>query len=122
ASTILLAQAYPNSQFIGYDYHGASIQAARRRAADAGVAERVRFEVAAATDYPEPMTLSRSSTACMTWAIPWPPLATCATHWPRDGTWMLFEPAASDRVEDNLNPVGRPYYAVSTMVCAPASL
>jgi SAM-dependent methyltransferase len=122
ASTILLAKAYPNSMFIGYDYHQASIEAARRRATDAGVAERVRFEVAAATDYPETYDVVAFFDCLHDMGDP----VAAARHVHKsltpDGTWMLFEPAASDRVEDNLNPVGRLYYAVSTMVCTPASL
>jgi SAM-dependent methyltransferase len=122
ASTILLAKAYPNSMFIGYDYHEASIEAARRRAADAGVAARVRFEVAAATDYPGTFDVVAFFDCLHDMGDPVAAARHVRESLAPDGALMLFEPAAADRVEDNLNPVGRLYYAVSTMVCTPASL
>ncbi len=113
--------------FVGYDYHQASIEAARRRAADAGVAdagvaERVRFEVAAATEYPGTYDVAAFFDCLHDMGDPVAAARHVRESLAPDGTWMVFEPAASDRVEDNLNPVGRLYYAVSTMVCTPASL
>ena len=122
ASTILMAKAFPNSQFVGFDYHPESIEAARERAEEAGVADRVRFEVAPASDFPAPTTSSPSSTACTTWAIPVGAARHVRGALAQDGTWMIVEPFAGDRVEDNHNPVGRVFYGASTMVCAPASL
>ena len=123
ASTILLGEAYPNSTFVGYDYHQASVDAARQRAADAGLpAERVSFEVAAADEYPGTFDVVAIFDALHDMGDP----AAVARHVRQsltpDGTLMLFEPAAGDTVSDNLNPVGRLYYAISTMVCTPASL
>jgi 2-polyprenyl-3-methyl-5-hydroxy-6-metoxy-1,4-benzoquinol methylase len=80
ASTIIMAKAYPNSTFVGYDYHAASIEMARRRAAEAGVSDRVRFEVAAADEYQGRTTSSHTSTACTTWAIPWPQHSTSTSR------------------------------------------
>lgn len=123
ASTILMAQAFPASHFIGFDYHPESVETANRRAREAGVGDRCRFEVASAKDYPgrnydfvtvfdalhdmgDPAGASKHV------------LSTLAPN----GTWMIVEPYASDRVEENLNPVGRAYYAGSTMICTPCSL
>jgi SAM-dependent methyltransferase len=123
ASTILLGQAYPKSNFIGFDYHEPSISWARKAASRAGVADRVHFEVASSTRYPgtgydlvaffdclhdmgDPVGAAKHV------------LGTLA----RDGTWMLVEPFAHDRVEENLNPIGRVFYSASTLICTPASL
>ena len=123
ASTILMAQAYPASRFVGSDYHAASIEEARARAEAAGVADRVRFEVADAAsftgsgydlvtmfdclhDMGDPVGAARHVRDTMA----------------ADGTWMIVEPMAGDRVEDNLNPVGRAFYGFSTLLCTPASL
>jgi SAM-dependent methyltransferase len=123
ASTIIMAEAFPNSRFYGYDYHSASIDRAREAAAQAGVEDRVTFEVATAKDYPgdgydlvcafdclhdmgDPAGASRHV------------LRTLASG----GTWMIVEPNAGDRVEDNLNPIGRVFYGASTVICTPASL
>lgn len=122
ASTILMAQAYPASTFVGYDYHEASIEEARRRAAAAGVTDRVHFEVASAADHRGTYDLVAYFDSLHDMGDP----LTAARHvlesLAPDGTWMIVEPFAGDRVEDNLNPVGRLYYGVSTMVCTPASL
>ena len=123
ASTILMAGAYPNSTFVGSDYHDGSIETARRRASDAAIGGRAKFEVASAA------TFSGSNYDLVT-------MFDClhdmgdpvgaARHVREaiapDGTWMIVEPAAGDRVEDNLNPVGRAYYSFSTFLCTPASL
>jgi SAM-dependent methyltransferase len=122
ASTILLAQAYPNSEFIGFDYHGPSVDAARKAAAAAGVAGRVQFEQAAAKEFPGAGYDLVAFFDCL--HDMGDPVG-AATHVLRslakDGTWMIVEPFAGDRVEDNLNPVGRAYYSASTLICTPAS-
>ena len=122
ASTILLAQAYPKSRFVGFDYHGPSIEAARNAAKRAGVADRVQFEQSAAKEYPgRDFDLVTFFDCLHDMGDP----VGAATHVMRslakDGTWMIVEPFANDRVEENLNPVGRAYYAASTMICTPAS-
>ena len=123
ASTILMAQAFPASTFAGFDYHEASIEMAAERAQVAGVGDRVSFEVAPAAAFPggdydlvtmfdclhdmgDPAGAARHTRGALA----------------ADGTWMIVEPAAGDRVEDNLNPVGRAYYAFSTLLCTPCSL
>jgi SAM-dependent methyltransferase len=122
ASSILMAQAFPKSQFIGYDYHGASIRTARERAAAAGVAN-VQFEEADAISYAgkdfdliaffdclhdmgDPIGVSRHARQALK----------------NDGTAMIVEPFANDHVEDNLNPVGRVMYGASSQICVPVSL
>jgi SAM-dependent methyltransferase len=123
SSTILMAEAYPRSTFVGSDYHEGSIEVARQRADEAGVAERVRFETAFASTHPghgydlvtmfdclhdmgDPVGAARQVREALN----------------PDGTWMIVEPMAGDRVEDNLNPVGRAMYGFSTFLCTPASL
>jgi 2-polyprenyl-3-methyl-5-hydroxy-6-metoxy-1,4-benzoquinol methylase len=123
ASTILMAQAFPQSRFVGSDYHDGSIETARQRAQEVGVADRIRFQTEPAsaysgTDYDlvtmfdclhdmgDPVGAARHIRGTLK----------------PDGTWMIVEPRAGDRVEDNLNPVGRAYYAFSTLLCTPASL
>jgi SAM-dependent methyltransferase len=123
ASTILMAQAFPNSTFVGSDYHDGSIETARQRAKDAGVADRVTFEVAPAAGYSGTGYDLVTMFDCLhDMGDP----AGAARHvretLAADGTWMIVEPAAGDRVEDNLNPVGRAYYGFSTLLCTPASL
>jgi ubiquinone/menaquinone biosynthesis C-methylase UbiE len=122
ASTILMGKAFPNSEFVGYDYHAPSIETARERARDAGVAN-ARFEVAEATGYPEKDFDLIAFFDCLhDMADP----AGAARHARRalksDGTCMLVEPFAADEVADNLNPVGRLYYGASSLVCVPVSL
>jgi len=121
ASTILMAQAYPNTQFVGFDYHGPSIGFARRAALRAGV-KNASFEVATAKDFHgakydfvtffdclhdmgDPVGASKHVLEMMN----------------QGGAWMIVEPFAHDALEKNLNPVGRVYYAASTMICTPAS-
>ncbi len=123
ASTILMAKAFPASTFVGSDYHEGSIITARQRAAEAGVGDRVRFEVAAASTYSGSGYDLVTMFDCLhDMGDP----AGAARHVHQslsaDGTWMIVEPAAGDRVEDNLNPVGRAYYSFSTLLCTPASL
>lgn len=123
SSTVLMAQSYPKSTFVGYDYHEGSVQIARERAKEAGVADRVRFEVSSAKDYPgngygfvtffdclhdmgDPVGAARHVRSTLS----------------PDGTWMIVEPFANDKLEENLNPIGRVFYSASTLLCTPASL
>jgi ubiquinone/menaquinone biosynthesis C-methylase UbiE len=123
ASTVLLGEAFPRSHFIGSDYHERSIELARKRAADAGVADRVQFEVAPAAgfsgsdydlvttfdclhDMGDPLSAARHIRSALA----------------PDGTWMVVEPAAADDVSGNLNPVGRLYYNFSTQLCVPNAM
>jgi SAM-dependent methyltransferase len=123
SSSVLLAQAYPRATVVGFDYHAESIELARKKAAEAGVSDRVSFEVASAqtftgTDYDlvmmfdclhdmgDPLGAARRVREALT----------------ADGTWLLVEPFAADRVEDNFNPVGRLYYSGSTFLCVPNGL
>ena len=122
ASTILMAEAFPLSEFVGFDYHAASIEHARKAAAQAGVGERVSFEVAAAKEYPG----DGYDLVCMFDCLhdmgdPVGAAAHVLSTLGSDGTWLIVEPYAGDRLEDNLNPVGRVYYGASTLVCTPAS-
>lgn len=123
ASTILMAQAYPNSTFVGSDYHAASINTARQRAADAGVTHQVSFEVAAATEFQGAgFDLVTTFDALHDMGDPVGAARRVYDALAEDGTWMIVEPIAGDKVEDNLNPVGRAYYGFSTLLCTPASL
>ena len=122
ASTLIMAQAYPNSRFHGYDYHEPSIRHARDAATRAGVADRVTFDVARAQDFPgdgfdlvavfdclhdmgDPVSASRHVKEALK----------------TDGTWLIVEPFANETLEDNLNPIGRIFYSASTCICTPAS-
>jgi SAM-dependent methyltransferase len=123
ASTILMAQAFPTSRFLGVDYHAESIATARQRAQEAGVANRVTFEVAGAGGYGgEGYDLVAFFDAFHDLGDPVGAARHAATVLAPDGTCLLVEPYASDRVEDNVNPVGRMYYGFSTLVCTPGSL
>jgi ubiquinone/menaquinone biosynthesis C-methylase UbiE len=123
ASTILMAKAFPKSTFRGFDYHQGSIDIAKKRAKDAGVADRVTFEVATSTAYPgsdydlvayfdclhdmeDPIAAAKHTRKTLA----------------KDGTWLIVEPFASDSPEKNHNPVGRVFYSASTMLCVPHSL
>jgi SAM-dependent methyltransferase len=123
SSTILMATEFQNSVFFGFDYHGGSITTARMRASEAGVGDRVQFEVMPAAsfggtgydlvtmfdclhDLGDPVGAARHVRGSLK----------------DDGTWMIVEPNAGDRIEENLNPVGRAYYGFSTLLCTPASL
>jgi SAM-dependent methyltransferase len=122
-STVIMAQAYPRSTFVGYDGHPDSIVAAGKAAAEAGVADRVRFEVADATSFGG----TGYDLVCFFDALhdmgdPVGAAAHARDALAEDGTVMLVEPQAGDRVEDNLNPVGRTYYAGSTFLCTPSAL
>ena len=121
ASTFIMATAFPDSTFVGFDYHDASIEARRSVESD-GLGDRVRFDVASAQEYPgkgydlvaffdclhdmgDPVGAARHVLSSL---VP-------------DGTWMIVEPYANDRLQDNLTPVGKIYYAASTLICTPAS-
>lgn len=123
ASTVLMAQAFPASTFVGFDYHAESIEQARKRAAEAGVADRCRFEVAAAKDVPPGgYDLVTTFDALHDMGDPAAAAARVFDSLAPDGTWLVVEPAAGDHVEENLNPVGRAYYGFSTLLCIPNSL
>lgn len=122
-STLLMAEAYPESHFVGFDFHAPSIDEARRHAAGHGLGDRVRFEVAAAKDIAETGFDLITMYDCLhDMGDP----RGCAAHMRRilapGGHWMVVEPIAGDRPEQNLNPVGRMYYNASTMICVPTSL
>ena len=122
-STIIMAREYPRSTFVGFDYHEPSITRARAAAAEAGLGDRARFEVARAQDYPGTGYDLVAFFDCLhDMGDPVGAAAHVRGSLAPDGTWMLVEPFAGDRVEDNLNPVGRVFYSASTMVCTPASL
>jgi 2-polyprenyl-3-methyl-5-hydroxy-6-metoxy-1,4-benzoquinol methylase len=123
ASTILMAKTYPKSRFWGFDAHVGSIESARQRAEAAGVADRVVFEVARATEFPGTGYDLVAHFDCLhDMGDPTGAARHVRSTLDAAGTWMLVEPYASDKIEDNLNPVGRVYYAASTMLCVPASL
>jgi SAM-dependent methyltransferase len=123
ASTVLMAQAYPRSAFIGYDYHEKSVQTARERARDAGVADRVKFEVARAKDFPgQGYDLVTFFDCLHDMGDPVGAARHVRQSLSSQGTWMIVEPFANDRVEENLNPIGRAFYGASTLICTPASL
>ena len=123
ASTILMAKTYPRSQFVGFDYHGPSIEAARKRAESAGVADRARFEVAKSTDYPgENYDLVAHFDCLHDMGDPVGAARRVKETLAKDGVWMIVEPFAGDKPEENFNPIGRVFYAASTSVCVPASL
>ena len=122
-STLLMAEAYPDSQFVGYDFHAPSIKEARRHAVQHGLGDRVRFEVTQAKEIPEDGFDLVTMFDCLhDMGDP----AGCAAAMRRivspTGTWMIVEPIAGDQPEQNFNPVGRLYYNASTMICVPTSL
>jgi SAM-dependent methyltransferase len=123
SSTILMAQAFPNSTFVGTDYHAGSIETANQRAQEAGVADRVTFETAyAGSDHGDGFALACTFDALHDMGDPVGAARQIRSLLTDDGTWLIVEPMAGDRVEDNLNPVGRAYYGFSTFLCTPASL
>jgi SAM-dependent methyltransferase len=121
ASTILMAQAFPMSRFTGFDYHEPSVDTARKRAAEAGVSDRVSFEVATAKDYPGSYDLIAFFDCLHDMGDPVGAAAHAREALAAGGTVMLVEPYANDRVEDNLNPIGRAFYGFSSVICTPAS-
>ena len=123
SSTILMAQAFPNSTFTGSDYHAESIQTARERAEAAGLADRIGFDIAPAAGYRgDQLDLVTMFDCLHDMGDPVGAAGHVLRTLAPDGTWMIVEPAAGDRLEENLNPVGRAYYGFSTLLCTPASL
>ncbi|MDQ6873930.1 MAG: methyltransferase domain-containing protein [Actinomycetota bacterium] len=123
ASTILMAQAYPNSQLVGSDYHSESVEGARKRAADAGVGERVSFEVASAQTFGGTGYDLVTTFDCLhDMGDPVGAARHVREALDSDGTWLVVEPFAGTTVADNLNPVGRVYYSFSTFLCVPSAL
>ena len=122
ASTIIMAQAYPASAFVGFDYHEPSVAHARNAAKEAGVADRVRFEVARAQDFPgQDYDLVTMFDCLHDMGDPVSAAAHVRASVKPDGAWLIVEPFANDTLEENLNPVGRIYYSASTFICTPAS-
>ena len=122
-STVIMAQAFPNSQFIGYDFHPSSIEHAQGNAREGGVSANTHFEVATAKDYPgKDFDLVAFFDCLHDMGDPVGAAAHVRQSLENDGTWMITEPMAGDRLEDNLNPIGRLFYGGSTMVCVPTSL
>jgi SAM-dependent methyltransferase len=122
-STRLMAEAFPKSTFFGFDYHDGSIQTARELTGKAGLSDRVRFETQSAKTFPA----NGYDLVCFFDCLhdmgdPVGALKHTRSTLADDGTCLLIEPFANDRREDNFNPVGRVYYAASTMICTPASL
>jgi 2-polyprenyl-3-methyl-5-hydroxy-6-metoxy-1,4-benzoquinol methylase len=123
ASTILMAQAYPNSMFFGYDYHLPSIERASALAQEAGVSDRIIFAQATAKDYPANNYDLVAFFDCLhDMGDPVGAGKHVKETLANDGAWMIVEPFAHDNLKDNLNPVGRVYYTASTFVCTPASM
>jgi ubiquinone/menaquinone biosynthesis C-methylase UbiE len=123
ASTVLMAEAFPKSTFFGSDYHQGSIDEARKRAADAGVADRVRFEVATAQSATgHDLDLVTTFDCLHDMGDPVGAAKQVRSSLAPDGTWMIVEPFANDTVVDNLNPVGRVYYGFSTYLCVPSAM
>jgi SAM-dependent methyltransferase len=122
-STRLMAEAFPKSHFYGFDYHEGSIAAARDQAKKAGLSDRVHFDVHSAKTYPADNYDLVCFFDCLhDMGDPVGALKHVRESMAPDGTCMLVEPFANDRLEDNLNPVGRIFYAASTMICTPASI
>jgi SAM-dependent methyltransferase len=122
ASTILMAKAFPNSQFFAFDYHDKSIAAARESAKREGVADRVTFEVSKAKSYPgKDYDLVAVFDCLHDMGDPVGAAVHVRQSLAKDGTWMIVEPFANDQLKDNLNPVGRVYYSFSTLLCTPCS-
>jgi ubiquinone/menaquinone biosynthesis C-methylase UbiE len=123
ASTLLLADAYPKSTFHGSDYHEGSIEQARKRAAEAGVTDRVTFEVASAQTFEgHGFDLAATFDCLHDMGDPLGAARHIRSSLAPDGTWLIVEPAASDNLEDNFNPVGRVYYNFSTFLCVPNAM
>jgi SAM-dependent methyltransferase len=120
ASTVLMAEAYPTARIVGSDYHQASVDIARKRAAGAGVADRARFEVASAQTFSGTGYDLVATFDCLhDMGDPVGAAVHIRQALAADGTWLIVEPLAGDTLADNLNPVGRIYYSGSTFVCVP---
>jgi len=122
SSTLLMAKAFPKSQFFGFDYHDKSIQAANQAAKAAGIDDRVTFRVAKAKEFPGKNYDFVTVFDCLhDMGDPIGAAAHVRQSLASDGTWMIVEPYANDNLKDNLNPVGRVYYSFSTLLCTPCS-
>jgi SAM-dependent methyltransferase len=122
ASTLLMAKAFPESRFFGFDYHDKSIEAARESAKRNGIADRVTFEVAKAKEFPGKGYDFVAVFDCLhDMGDPIGAAAHVRQSLAKDGIWMIVEPFANDQLKDNLNPVGRVYYSFSTLLCTPCS-
>jgi len=123
ASTTLMARAFPKSSFTGSDYHEESITQARKRVADAGLADQVKFDVASAQTFDGgPYDLVTTFDCLHDMGDPVGAARHIREMLAPDGTWMVVEPYAGNCVTDNLNPVGRVYYSFSTFLCVPNAL
>jgi SAM-dependent methyltransferase len=123
ASTIIMAKAFPNSKFIGYDYHFESIEGARNDSYSAGVTANTDFEVALAKNYPgKDFDLVTFFDCLHDMGDPEGAAKHVRESLKPDGTWMIVEPYAKDTVQENLNPIGRIFYNASSMICVPSSL
>ena len=122
-STIFMAKAFPKSTFVGYDFHPASVEQARVHAEQHGATANTKFEVAMASDFPgKDLDLVTFFDCLHDMGDPVGAARHVRETLKPDGSWMIVEPAAGDRLEDNLNPVSRMFYAASTMICVPTSL
>jgi 2-polyprenyl-3-methyl-5-hydroxy-6-metoxy-1,4-benzoquinol methylase len=121
ASTVLMAKAFPQSQFVGFDFHQPSIDRASQSTREAGVADRVRFEKAGAKEFPGRYDLIACFDCLHDMGDPVGTASHIRSALNPSGTWMVVEPFANDETVDNLNPIGRMFYSASTMVCTPAS-
>jgi len=122
ASTIVLAQAFPNSTIVGFDYHAESIDIARKRAAAAGVADRVTFEVASAADYPgDGYALACVFDALHDMGDPVEAATHIRSSLAADGTFLLVEPMAGETVTENIHPIGKLFYSAGLFICVPHS-
>ena len=122
ASTVLMAQAYPNSHYFGFDYHDGSIEGARESARRLGVEKRATFQVAKAKDYPGTDYDLVTYFDCLhDMGDPVGAAKHVLSTLAKDGTWMIVEPFANDNLKDNLNPLGRAMYSFSTLLCTPCS-
>jgi ubiquinone/menaquinone biosynthesis C-methylase UbiE len=123
SSSMLLAEAYPRTTVVGSDYHPESIELARKKAAEAGVSDRVSFEVASAQTFTGTNYDLVTMFDCLhDMGDPLGAARRVREALAPDGTWLLVEPFAADKVEDNFNPVGRLYYSGSTFLCVPNGL
>ena len=128
-STIIMAKAYPNSKFIGFDNHPASIERARELAKEEGLSgDQISFEISSATDYPLYSNANKQYDLIAFFDClhdlgdPVGAASHALKSLTRDGTVMFVEPFAKDRVEENFNPLGRLFYAASAMACVPGSM
>jgi hypothetical protein len=118
-----MAGSYPKSEFIGFDYHDKSIETAKQRARAVGMSDRTRFEIAKAKEYPGSGYDLVTFFDCLhDMGDPTGASSHVLSTLKTDGTWMIVEPFAGDKIEDNLNPIGRAFYGASTLLCTPASL